>query len=38
MTNSISATERVRLWNRFHQPLDHENVKLEFFRRVNTEK
>ncbi|KMZ08448.1 uncharacterized protein Dsimw501_GD24366 [Drosophila simulans] len=36
MTNSISATERVRLWNRFHQPLDHENVKLEFFRRVNT--
>ncbi|XP_020802673.1 PHD finger protein 12 isoform X2 [Drosophila serrata] len=36
MTNSISATERVRLWNRFHQPLDHENVKLEFFRRVHT--
>ncbi|XP_017012503.2 PHD finger protein 12 [Drosophila takahashii] len=36
MTSSISATERVRLWNRFHQPLDHENVKLEFFRRVNT--
>ncbi|KAH8289556.1 hypothetical protein KR054_007161 [Drosophila jambulina] len=36
MTNTISATERVRLWNRFHQPLDHENVKLEFFRRVNT--
>ncbi|KAL7745689.1 hypothetical protein ACLKA6_009895 [Drosophila palustris] len=36
MTNSISATERVRLWNRFHQPLDHENVKMEFFRRVNT--
>lgn len=36
MNNSISATERVRLWNRFHQPLDHENVKLEFFRRVNT--
>ncbi|KAH8394323.1 hypothetical protein KR215_002092 [Drosophila sulfurigaster] len=37
MTNSISATERVRLWNRFHQPLDHENVKMEFFRRVNTQ-
>ncbi|XP_017120160.1 PHD finger protein 12 [Drosophila elegans] len=36
MTNSISATERVRLWNRFHQPLDHESVKMEFFRRVNT--
>ncbi|KAH8418986.1 hypothetical protein KR222_011383 [Zaprionus bogoriensis] len=36
MTNSISATERVRLWNRFHQPVDHENVKMEFFRRVNT--
>ncbi|EDV92235.1 PHD finger protein 12 [Drosophila grimshawi] len=36
MANSISATERVRLWNRFHQPLDHENVKMEFFRRVNS--
>ncbi|XP_068159975.1 PHD finger protein 12 [Drosophila tropicalis] len=36
MTSSISATERVRLWNRFHQPMDHENVKMEFFRRVNT--
>ncbi|KAH8304619.1 hypothetical protein KR018_001737, partial [Drosophila ironensis] len=36
MTSSISATERVRLWNRFHQPLDHETVKMEFFRRVNT--
>ncbi|XP_030378116.1 PHD finger protein 12 [Scaptodrosophila lebanonensis] len=35
MTTSISATERVRLWNRFHQPVDHESVKMEFFRRVN---
>ncbi|XP_033241262.1 PHD finger protein 12 isoform X1 [Drosophila pseudoobscura] len=36
MTTSISATERVRLWNRFHQPVDHESVKMEFFRRVHT--
>ncbi|BFG00361.1 PHD finger protein 12 [Drosophila madeirensis] len=36
MTTSISATERVRLWNRFNQPVDHESVKMEFFRRVHT--
>lgn len=32
---SISATERVRLWNKFAQPFDHETVKMDFFRRVH---
>ncbi|XP_067637495.1 PHD finger protein 12 [Eurosta solidaginis] len=35
LVNSISATERVRLWDKFSQPLDHESVKMEFFRRVH---
>lgn len=32
---SISATERVRLWDKFSQPFDHEAVKMDFFRRVH---
>ncbi|CAD7086687.1 unnamed protein product [Hermetia illucens] len=36
LVNSISATERVKLWNRFAGPVDHEVVKSEFFRRVHT--
>lgn len=35
MLTSSSATERIQLWNKFSQPLDHEAVKLEFFRRVH---
>ncbi|XP_004524939.1 PHD finger protein 12 [Ceratitis capitata] len=35
LVNSISATERVRLWDKFAQPFDHETVKMEFFRRVH---
>lgn len=35
MVSSISATERVRLWNKFSQPFDHDAVKMEFFRRVH---
>lgn len=36
MLDSISATERVKLWNKFSAPFDHEVVKTEFFRRVHT--
>lgn len=36
MLDSISATERVKLWNKFSVPFDHEVVKTEFFRRVHT--
>lgn len=32
---SISATERVRLWDKFAQPFDHEAVKMDFFRRIH---
>ncbi|XP_075158960.1 PHD finger protein 12 [Haematobia irritans] len=35
LLSSISATERVRLWDRFSQPIDHEAVKMDFFRRVH---
>uniref|UniRef100_A0A0K8V4X2 PHD finger protein 12 n=1 Tax=Bactrocera latifrons TaxID=174628 RepID=A0A0K8V4X2_BACLA len=35
LVNSISATERIRLWDKFSQPFDHESVKMEFFRRVH---
>ncbi|XP_055905807.1 PHD finger protein 12 [Eupeodes corollae] len=36
MLDSISATERVKLWNKFSTPFDHEVVKTEFFRRIHT--
>ncbi|XP_017474150.1 PREDICTED: PHD finger protein 12 isoform X3 [Rhagoletis zephyria] len=35
LVSSISATERIRLWDKFSQPFDHESVKMEFFRRVH---
>ncbi|KNC26245.1 hypothetical protein FF38_08926 [Lucilia cuprina] len=35
LLTSISATERVRLWDKFAQPFDHEAVKMDFFRRVH---
>uniref|UniRef100_A0A1B0FKX6 PHD finger protein 12 n=1 Tax=Glossina morsitans morsitans TaxID=37546 RepID=A0A1B0FKX6_GLOMM len=35
LLTSISATERVRLWDKFSQPFDHEAVKMAFFRRVH---
>ncbi|XP_058129255.1 PHD finger protein 12 isoform X2 [Anopheles coustani] len=35
MVNSISATERIRLWNRFGGEIDHETVKTEFLRKVH---
>uniref|UniRef100_A0A182PAA4 PHD finger protein 12 n=1 Tax=Anopheles epiroticus TaxID=199890 RepID=A0A182PAA4_9DIPT len=35
MVTSVSATERIRLWNRFNNDLDHETVKTEFLRKVH---
>lgn len=35
LVQSISATERVRLWNRFIEPVDQDTVKAEFFRKVH---
>ena len=34
--SSISATERIKLWNRFNGPVDQDTVKLEFFRRIHS--
>lgn len=36
LVKSISAVERVKLWNKFSTPIDHEIVKNEFLLRVNT--
>ncbi|KAG4078348.1 hypothetical protein HA402_013058 [Bradysia odoriphaga] len=33
LVSSVSATERIKLWNRFSGPLDHETVKAEFLRK-----
>ncbi|XP_058059951.1 PHD finger protein 12 [Anopheles bellator] len=35
LVNSVSATERVRLWNQFNGEVDHELVKTEFLRKVH---
>lgn len=35
MVTSISATERVKLWNHFSGPMDHETIKTEFFRKIH---
>lgn len=35
LLTSISATERVKLWDRFTGPVDQDTIKLEFFRRVS---
>lgn len=35
MLTSISATERVQLWDRFNGPVDQESIKIEFFRKVH---
>lgn len=32
---SISVTERIKLWNQFTEPLDHETVKSDFLRRIH---
>lgn len=33
---SISATERVKLWEQFKKPVDQETIKAEFFRKVHS--
>lgn len=35
LVSSVSATERIKLWNRFAGPVDQESVKAEFFRKVH---
>ncbi|XP_052891501.1 PHD finger protein 12 [Anopheles moucheti] len=35
MVTSVSATERIRLWNQFNNDIDHETVKTEFLRKVH---
>lgn len=34
--SSTSATERIKLWNRFGGPVDQDSVKAEFFRKVHS--
>ncbi|XP_035776337.1 PHD finger protein 12-like [Anopheles albimanus] len=35
LVNSVSASERIRLWNQFNGEVDHELVKTEFIRMVH---
>lgn len=35
LVTSISATERVKLWNRYTGPVDQETVKADFIRKVH---
>ncbi|XP_055323357.1 PHD finger protein 12 [Sitodiplosis mosellana] len=35
LVTSISATERVKLWNQFNTCVDHETVKSDFLRRIH---
>lgn len=35
LVTSISATERVKLWNHFSGPMDYETIKADFFRKVH---
>lgn len=35
LLTSVSATERVKLWDRFTGPVDQDTVKLQFFRKVH---
>lgn len=35
LLTSISATERVKLWDQFTGPVDQDAIKLEFFRKVH---
>lgn len=36
MVTSVSATERMKLWDRFAGPLDQDAIKTEFFRKVHS--
>lgn len=35
LVTSISATERIKLWNHFNGPIDHDTIKAEFMRKVH---
>ncbi|XP_018560999.1 PHD finger protein 12 [Anoplophora glabripennis] len=35
LLTSISATERVKIWDKFTGPVDQDSVKLEFFRKIH---
>lgn len=35
MLTSVSATERIKLWDHFSGPIDQDSVKLEFFRKIH---
>lgn len=35
LVNSVSATERIKLWNHFNANVDQDTVKNEFFRKVH---
>ncbi|XP_062533165.1 LOW QUALITY PROTEIN: PHD finger protein 12-like [Armigeres subalbatus] len=35
LVNSVSACERIKLWNQFNVNMDHDTVKNEFFRKVH---
>lgn len=35
LVNSVSATERIKLWNQFNTNIDQDTVKNEFFRKVH---
>lgn len=37
LVSSISATERMKIWDQYGtEPIDHEVIKLQFFRKVHT--
>ncbi|KAJ8917325.1 hypothetical protein NQ315_002347, partial [Exocentrus adspersus] len=35
LLTSISATERVKIWDKFTGPVDQDTIKLEFFRKIH---
>ncbi|KAG5874587.1 hypothetical protein JTB14_001224 [Gonioctena quinquepunctata] len=35
LLTSVSATERVKIWDKFTGPIDQDTVKLEFFRKIH---
>ncbi|RZC40543.1 PHD finger protein 12 [Asbolus verrucosus] len=35
LLTSISATERIKLWDKFNGPVDQDSVRLEFFRKIH---
>lgn len=35
LVKTISVTERVKLWDQFEKPVDHESIKTEFLRKVH---